>query len=257
MVWDPERQRMLLFGGYTRRADQLESFDYHDDTWSWDGERWTELPIPAGARPSPRGVPELTWDPDLRMPMLFGGRFEFEPLADTWVLTASAGWARLPDAPLQPTLFTIQVSANARDEQSGEWVVYTLADTPDDTFTKWAWKNGTWRSSVSDERPRMRYSPAMAWDPVRQTIVFHGGRQGGVYEDYFGHDTWSWDGASWRRLYLNGPEVFAHRLVWVPPQRALLVVGGQSDGDGCTGEWCQDMWWLRETGWEKDSDAYP
>lgn len=49
-VYDPVRQRVVMFGGGTGDAT-FEAEVQYDDTWEWDGERWTEVEtatIPSG-----------------------------------------------------------------------------------------------------------------------------------------------------------------------------------------------------------------
>jgi len=37
MAYDPEREVVVMFGGFRG------GFDYLGDTWEWDGTEWTEL----------------------------------------------------------------------------------------------------------------------------------------------------------------------------------------------------------------------
>ena len=83
-VYDPVRQRCLVFGGQ-------DSDGYRADTWEWDGSAWRELEVTG---PSPRWFPGATTDLERERIVIFGGRGPSAPvigrdaagdLGDTWV----------------------------------------------------------------------------------------------------------------------------------------------------------------------------
>ncbi len=251
MTWDPERAQVILFGGYRESGDYLNPIEYLDDTWAWDGQRWSELPIAADRRPSARVHAEMTWDPDLRAPLLFGGGTFTTPSPETWVLSSSTGWSRL-DGLVQPTQVYTQESASTRDARSGEWVVYTVAADPEQESRLWNWKAGGWSYTKPEFVPRPRTGSAMAWHPLREEIIF-GGYVPGIDSSDRGPSWWTWDGVDWDLLTAS-PSLANHRLIWIPPRNALLAVGGQGD---CTGAHCQDQWWLGDGYWVHDPDSEP
>src|SRR5215468_2010500 len=65
MVYDAARDRVLLFGGSTGTT-------FHDDTWSWDGSRWTQL-APSLSPPA-RDQHVMAYDGARGRVVLFGGR---------------------------------------------------------------------------------------------------------------------------------------------------------------------------------------
>lgn len=87
-VFDPVRDRMVIFGGWDGTSDNASSF--LNDTWALslsteDGE-WTQL-SPDGALPGGRGVMAAAYDPHGDRMVLFGGWSGTTMLGDTQFLT--------------------------------------------------------------------------------------------------------------------------------------------------------------------------
>ena len=61
---DPERDRLVLFGGQVAHdyTPEIKGAIENDETWEWDGARWTQRDPP---EPRPPGVasPALTFSP--------------------------------------------------------------------------------------------------------------------------------------------------------------------------------------------------
>jgi hypothetical protein len=66
----------VLFGGVGSNNAVL------DDTWEWNGSRWTRISTPNS--PSPRWDAQMVYDPVRGTFVLFGGRNRTSSLADTW-----------------------------------------------------------------------------------------------------------------------------------------------------------------------------
>lgn len=84
LVYDPGRQRVILFGGGTRSTT-------YDDTWEFDGRTWRRLDVPG---PPPRAGHAMVYDPRAKAILLFGGRNESTYLNDFWTFDGS--WHRIP-----------------------------------------------------------------------------------------------------------------------------------------------------------------
>jgi hypothetical protein len=85
-VYDQARRVSVLFGG---SADGRA----FNDTWTWDGERWTLLdPVDV---PPPRDAAAATYDPITKRVLLFGGASEAtRQLGDLWAWDGS-NWASI------------------------------------------------------------------------------------------------------------------------------------------------------------------
>lgn len=94
MVWDPETQRIEMFGGCYPCSSAVWQFDP-------DSLTWTQLAPPASA-PAPRAAASWAYDPASHVDLLFGGSdgatafndtYLFDPSNDSWVSES------LPPAP--------------------------------------------------------------------------------------------------------------------------------------------------------------
>ncbi len=93
LVYDANRQRVQLFGGY----DGLSGVP-RDDVWEWDGAAWVEL-SPA-VRPPARSAHSAAYDLDRGRTLLFGGFPGAGGLADTWESDGLEWSQRMPlDSP--------------------------------------------------------------------------------------------------------------------------------------------------------------
>jgi hypothetical protein len=111
MVFDAERQHVVLFGGWAI-ASSGQGATYPNDFWAWDGRVWRELVVPEGsARPSGRDAPHLAYDAARRRVVMFGGRRELpgdrvEILADTWEWDG-ARWHEVTNTGLEKVLHAV------------------------------------------------------------------------------------------------------------------------------------------------------
>lgn len=79
MAYDSARQRVVLFGGANEEAGELDN-----DTWEWDGAKWTEV-TPASGNPPGMREAVMVYDAARQKTVLFGGRDLFTTGFDqTW-----------------------------------------------------------------------------------------------------------------------------------------------------------------------------
>jgi hypothetical protein len=77
-AYDPDRMKMLVFGG-------TDGGTLLDDVWEWSEDRWTPRPVANG--PSPRGNVAMAWHPTRRAAVVFGGELPDGGVTDeTWLL---------------------------------------------------------------------------------------------------------------------------------------------------------------------------
>jgi hypothetical protein len=110
-VYDPNTNRMMIFGGYSAPG---QCFHVFNDVWvltspnGAPGQQWTQL-SPTGSLPSPRRDHSAVYDPNTNRMIVFGGDSACQPPTnDVWVLSNANGsggaltWTQL--APVQYTI---------------------------------------------------------------------------------------------------------------------------------------------------------
>lgn len=88
MIYDPDRQKVLLFGGYAPGSQRL------NDLWEWDGSTWTQI---VGANgPSMEGEPGFAYDRVRDEGVLYSGYRieddEYTPATEVWRLQVVERW---------------------------------------------------------------------------------------------------------------------------------------------------------------------
>ncbi len=237
LVYDAARARTVLFGGYDDFANLAT------DTWVWDGMSWTEV---TATETAPIGVDgPIVYDVARQETVLIDSD-------ETWVWDG-ATWTQVAGGPGFSVMRSVYDSNRDRVLVFGtsggglrvaEWDGNTLVDlgqtSPAPTWNgtsiaydaargltvlttfdgeTWTW-NGTAFAEVTPAgtNPPGRRSPALAYDPLRQRVVMHGGQSM--------TDTWEWDGAAWTQIVTtnnppSGSMTFDHAQ-----QRLLLFAGG-------------------------------
>lgn len=259
MVYETDRQRVLLFGGF------LENSQYCNETWEFDGQLWKRLnilsPSPdpgyALAYDSYRGVAILyggshreTWEFDgaqwnrvrceRRPPIISGGAMTYDPNRRVTVLF---GGEMVPTREsVLPTLTDEtweydgygwtkrdvrgpsprKYHQMVYDSARERFVVFGGFDKKPLNDT-WELRLEGWRQVETATAPPARRGLALTYDPInRQTLLF-GGFPGG-------DELWSFDGAQWSRIMAihSPPYREGTGLVFLPTSRRVLVFGGLS-----------------------------
>jgi hypothetical protein len=179
---------VLLFGG-----DTFAGAEFFDDTWTWNGRRWTERH--PDHHPTSRCCYGLAYDADTRLTILFGGSNGIDYFADTWAWDGS-DWTQLtpPRSPVKRSNFSM-----AYDQDLKEIVLFggfcNARGWCDDT---WIWNGSTWYKAHPKKAPKGRETHALAYDSARHRVVLFGGSAG--CDDlgcHFYRDTWTFDGRTW------------------------------------------------------------
>lgn len=80
IVYDPDHQRIYLFGGsYSFEKDIWK----YNDTWAWDGSNWQQIQV--NNQPTIRDSAAIAYDPVHHNVLLYGGASIAAPLNDTWI----------------------------------------------------------------------------------------------------------------------------------------------------------------------------
>lgn len=214
IAFDRDRGRAVLYGGQATGGTLL------DDTWEWNGGRWTLRAQSSG--PLKLMEHRLAYDTARQRTLLVGG-LTSGPIYDTaesWTWNGLV-WSYRGAADPTPR------EGHAVDEDSSRQRVVlfgggTSAATGNllrgDT---WEWDGAHW-SQLTTIGPSPR-SSQMACDDQRSRCVLFGGRSAAGWQG----DTWEWGGASWLLRATTGPAArSAHGMAFDEASGLVTVVGG-------------------------------
>lgn len=170
MSYDASASRVLMFGGRNAGDQHL------DDTWSWDGQSWTQL-TPA-ERPPARRHAASAFDTTRRTWVLYGGEQENnQPMNDLWEFDGTT-WRRR--ARRNENVTAASGAAGLFDE-AGSRVLFIGGRGPNASLSNniLTW-NGTDSGSMAPAgaAPKPRYFAAAAMLSASRRIIFGGGALG-------------------------------------------------------------------------------
>jgi hypothetical protein len=250
-IYDPVRDRMIVFGGYYGTSAL-------SDVWalSFSGTpAWTQL-LPTGT-PGIRDSHSAIYDPVRDRMIVFGGTDETINFNSVWALSlgASPAWTQLAYSGTPPSARwahaaiydpvldrMIVFGGRAGSTEYNDTWALSLAGTP-------AWS----QLSPGGTAPAGRDDHTMIYDPVRKRAVIFGGFDGSATLD----DAWA--------LSLSGPPAFTQLLpagqtplprgyqnaVYDPALDRMLVYGG---ADSVAHNLFNDLWALS---WSTTVDVPP
>lgn len=232
-AYDARRGVVLLHGG---REGAGRSGASLNDTWAWDGQSWTEIPVDG---PTSRDHHRAAYDRVRDRIVLFGG-WNGESLEnDTWEWDGSRWEQVAATGPSPRAPFGM-----AYHESLGTTVLAGGQDLNEAFSDMWMWNGSSWEL-LDSEIPSSRGFHAMAYAPDADSIVIFGGRNG----DALLNDMWAWNGLQWTQLSSDGP---VRRGVYASAydrQRGEFLFHGS--GDRVEGEWILDA---RTWAWSVDAD---
>jgi cysteine-rich repeat protein len=88
LVYDAARKRVVLFGGRT-----LLDNNGLADTWTWDGQAWTQIATPSPGRRFDHGA---AYDPKRGVVVIYGGSHQDVESSETWELAGTTWTPRTP-----------------------------------------------------------------------------------------------------------------------------------------------------------------
>ena len=259
MAFDEQAGVTVLFGGAAGDANEPQ-----DDTWMYDGIRWTEVSLNQRP-PTPRFGHTMAYDALLERVTVFGGTTNgsvsvtetrrYNPASRQWRFVSSAQTPSSFGSMAYDTRRNVMVHVGssatwllsgdewsltspssapmnltpvvAFDDQRGE--VAFLGGTPivglEDTAETWAWDGTDWMQRSPTPRPPGRVSTAMAYDRnMQRSVVF-----GGLQRSLRFRDTWAWNGTDWRPVDLEGslpPARGAHAMAYDASRQRIVMFGG-------------------------------
>lgn len=267
-AYDPDTATMVMFGGMQGASGASASLS--NQTWIWDGHRWTQKATQSNCTPPARQLAAMAYDPALHQLVMFGGQGQAGVfLADTWTWNGYCWYQTDQGATTAPgpreaaamafdragnlVLFggTGSVSTQSSPTPSsggGASVGSGTGTTAEKVFgDTWIWNGSTWAQGPSG--PPSRSGAALAFDPTdKETVLFSGSATpADSASPSLLTDTWIWDGTRWTRA--STPTV--------PPARSQAVFAAApglsgallTQGAGASGA-LSDAWlWSSSTGW--------
>jgi len=229
-VYDPIRDRMIVFGGYSGRS-------LLNDTWELDlsatQPMWARLAI-SGAIPAVRDFASAIFDPTGDQLILFGGNASLagelaHPVGDTWTLSLAGTpqWTQLSLATPGPR----ESAASCYDSIRHQMVVVGGIGPSGPSLNIWALQLGgaySWSQVLpSGAIPVGRHSHVVAYDPASDNFVMFGGSSGNVVRS----DTWSLNRSGtpgWTGMAAPPPRM-GHSVSYDGLRRQMLLFGGSDE----------------------------
>ena len=219
MAYDSVRRRVVMFGGNRVLFGRTpQDNKYLDDTWEWDGRKWTEIKV---SGPPPRAEAVMVFDSQRGRTVLFGGHSRSEQrrnwLGDTWEWDGKS-WIQIDVPGPSPR----NGAAAAYDSLRKRVVLFGGSTEHGVSGETWEWNGREWSENQA-ANTEGRFNSVMAFDAVRARMVRFGGRFGGKA---YG-DTWEYDGKEWKRLTTTGPTARNHSaMVYVANRKRVFLFGG-------------------------------
>jgi hypothetical protein len=162
MYYDPQREKILLFAGYSMSKNKENTF--YDDLWEWDGETWRQIPLSVSRKDSGYA---LTYYPAAQTPMIADG-------TGFWYLRDQA-WYQPAFDQVPPNRWNGRLAYH-----SGNQSVVLFGGMMDEKAfgDTWVFDGSDWKKVVSKENPPERDEEALFYDASRKTILLFGGYGG-------------------------------------------------------------------------------
>lgn len=192
MVYDPIREKVYLFGGYTIQGDEYVKLG---DTWELDGNQWTKI---TDGGPSARHGVVLVFYNDLKSIFLFGGstidRDYSRHSGESWSFNGRS-WTKLDIS--QPANIFNAAAAIAE----GQLIRFGGWNGSGRTNETWRFINNKWEKLSTSSAPSPRNHSSMVWDEKNKRYLLFGGHDG---KNVFG-DTWSFENGEWNLILDRAP----------------------------------------------------
>lgn len=169
MVWDPDRQRIELYGGRVGPSAQA------NDLWEWDGTAWTPR-TPSGGPPTANETATAAYDVAREALVVQTATIASTPVGETWELVDDH-WTRVGttgENSIANGTFVMQY-----DVGRGHLVgigLHAVSNDPRELETWGRTTPGAWRRMNVGQLLPSRGSFPMVYDAGRKRMVIQGGR---------------------------------------------------------------------------------
>ncbi len=211
MVYDSDRQKVIIFGGLTAVTAIVRN-----DTWEYDGSDWIENTAVVPVELDGRAQGSMVYDANRARTVWFGGvnlasadtnkTFEYD--GNSWSLVTPT--ASLPDGRQDSQMAFDPVRKIVVLFGGFEFPGFALMDET------WEYDGATWLQITTALTPTVRVRGAMAWHGGLQALVLLYGEISGLGAGT--SDVWVYDG-SWSQLFPSDT---------VATDRKLLAAAGDT-----------------------------
>jgi Galactose oxidase, central domain len=239
VVFDSTRSEYVLFGGRVKKSASatcslgavpigLPTELFCKDTWIFKNSNWTRKS--PTTMPPRRELHAMAFDAASGQVVLFGGvgSTASAPLGDTWVWDGS-NWKQVVTAHKPPARFLHTMAYDPINQRvvmfGGNGGIKILNDT-------WLWNGSDWLPAPKQTTPPDYYTGAgMGYSAtLRKMVLFSGVTWNGARSGTPSYNSWSWDGAQWKKLPLTSFELVTDFSKLTPTQasKAVLASGTPS-----------------------------
>jgi hypothetical protein len=245
MAYDGVRKKVVVFGGL-----DMSTGGSRNDLWDWEPTTgaWTQLMSGSEAdAPAGRIYSSLVSDDaHARLELIagaapygsggYGGTggstggsigYSSTGSREVWEINPAVPGYTNRTAPLDVPQARYN-HAMAFNPSTGKTCVFGGYDSmTGQTFDDlWEWDGATWTQAAADLRPAGRASAALAYDPVRKSMILYGGSDSSGMTTF--DDTWEWSAGKWAQLKtLSSPGgLVGHGMVTDTTRNKILLFGG-------------------------------
>ncbi|MCX6973025.1 MAG: kelch repeat-containing protein [Verrucomicrobia bacterium] len=187
MCYDSDRKEIILYGGWSQNG-QL------NDTWVWNGDDWLQKP-----QENPPFIDywnsAMVYDATRKRPVIISPNYYGGGNMYFWDGTS---WTQEYISMPASNIYNFSAAYDAKNEKIvlltsyGETLLYD--------GISWV-KSETAKTPIGNSYYYYSNRNNLAYDAVSQKIIYFGSSGGGGNNyNYYGDDTWAWDGANWEEL---------------------------------------------------------
>ncbi|NUN94648.1 MAG: hypothetical protein HUU16_00600 [Candidatus Omnitrophica bacterium] len=218
MAFDSQRNRTVLFGGYS-----FEQESEQNDTWEYDGADWTLRNTPVA--PPPRDSHAMAFDEVRQAVVLFGGYRNSISTAsnETWEWDGTE-WTLITPVTSPPAR---HAHAMTFDRARGEIVMLGGYPTgPSLGGITWIWDGVNWtqRAQFPTVPTGDFWNSSLVLDASRGEAILYGGKSGTEFLDA----TWGWNGTNWSQRTVGNipPARNSHGMAFDEARGEIVMFGG-------------------------------
>ncbi len=201
--------------------------------------------------PSARYETRMVYDANSTHMILFGGitatdsatRKQYR-LNDTWEWTGGRWIQRFPQHSPGKRSGHVMVF----DSNRGQIFMFGGHDDTADLNDTWIYANSDWTALNTPNSPPARVLPGAAFDPLRDRVVLVGGTQTSADGKKLTpiHDTWEFDGTTWKQISSEGPDLNKPLLTYDAARNQVILLAMDAKSatqmysyDAAAGKWNQ------------------